>query len=171
MSIIKQKHLHMWVKGNPSEEDFLRTPTPHFDFNTVSLEERKEVVDHMEKMMRSHHGIGLSANQVGLPFRIFIARLPGDGEQYEGPLYVFFNPSVKKKSFMKEWAEEGCLSIPGVYGEIKRCKEVVIKGKDVSGEDIEISAEGLLARIFQHELDHLNGILFTDKARNVVMRR
>ncbi len=62
------------------------------------------------------------------------------------------------------------MSIPGVYGEVKRYKKVTLVGQDVSGKDIEIAADGFLARIFQHELDHLNGILFTDKARNIVTR-
>jgi len=121
--------------------------------------------------MRTHYGVGLSANQIGLPLRVFIARLPGSGRsRYQGPLYVVFNPSFSHTSFLKEWGEEGCLSIPGVYGEVKRYKKVTLVGQDVSGKDIEIAADGFLARIFQHELDHLNGILFTDKARNIVTR-
>ena len=171
MSYIKNENLHMWIKGNPSQEAFLRTPTPLFDFSSSTQEERKELIDHMEKMMRTHYGVGLSANQIGLPIRLFIARLPGTGtSRYQGPLYTVFNPSLTRTSFLKEWGEEGCLSIPGVYGEVKRHKKITLVGQDIAGKDITIVADGFLARIFQHELDHLNGILFTDKARHIVTK-
>ncbi len=94
MSYLKKENLHIWVKGNPSEEVFLRTPTPLFDMSSSRKEDREELIAHMEKMMRTHYGVGLSANQIGLPLRVFIARLPGSGgSRYQGPLYAIFNPS------------------------------------------------------------------------------
>lgn len=171
MGLFGKDNLHMWVKGNPSEEKFLRTPVPLFDFSSSTQEERSELIGHMEKMMKTHYGVGLSANQIGLPLRVFIARLPGSSQsRYQGPLYSIFNPSLIKKSFRKEWGEEGCLSIPGVYGEVKRHRSVVLRGYDIEGKEIEIDAHGFLARIFQHEFDHLEGVLFTDKARNSITR-
>ena len=99
---------------------------------------------------------------------MFIAQLPADdGKGYKGKFYRVVNPGVASESSKKIADEEGCLSIPHTYGTVDRAESIVLEGLDKQGRSVRIKAEGLLARIFQHETDHLNGILFTDKAKNV----
>jgi peptide deformylase len=78
-----------------------------------------------------------------------------------------FNPVITKRSFRQEWGEEGCLSIPGVYGDVKRFKSVSCRFIDPEGNERIVKASGLLARIIQHEIDHIDGILFIDKGKNI----
>jgi len=115
--------------------------------------------------MRVARGIGLSANQIGLSDRLFVAEVPDQ----DGVLkfYAIFNPVIEKYSKDYDFLEEGCLSVPGSYGEVKRSLEVVLKGLDKNGKAIKIKAWGLLAHVFQHEVDHLDGKLFIDKAKEV----
>ncbi len=115
--------------------------------------------------MRAARGVGLSANQIGLPHRMFVAEIPSQ----DGILkfYAVFNPTIEKYSKEQDFLEEGCLSVPGTYGEVKRSLEVVLKGLDKNGKVVKMKAWGLLAHVFQHEVDHLDGKLFIDKAREV----
>jgi peptide deformylase len=110
--------------------------------------------------MIAAEGIGLSANQIGLNTRVFVARV-------ENKFYAVFNPEIIQESKEKNKMDEGCLSIPGVYGLVERPAKVTLKGYDANGRPIKIKAWGLLARVFQHEVDHLNGNLFIDKAKQV----
>lgn len=110
----------------------------------------------MAETMYTAPGVGLAAPQVGVSKRIIII----DGEE-EG-LIVLINPTMVK-SEGEVIAEEGCLSIPGVYSEVKRSSKVTVKALNESGEPIKITKEGLLARALQHEIDHLEGILFVDR--------
>lgn len=153
---------------NKEEEKFLRTKTADFDFSKFSKKEIRGLIDLMRKIMKTHAGVGLSANQIGLPFRFFIAEFR---EKEENPpkLYAIFNPEITKFSKEKNLMEEGCLSAPGLYGEIERSREIVLTGLDKNGRTIKIKARGILARIFQHETDHLNGILFIDKAEKLYL--
>ena len=105
--------------------------------------------------MKLSDGVGLSANQVGLDWRLFVA-------EYNKKFYVFFNPEITKKSEDMEILEEGCLSVPNVFVEVARHKSATLEGNDRTGKKIKIKAFGILARIFQHETDHLNGKLITD---------
>mgnify|MGYP003922156025 CR=1 FL=1 len=113
--------------------------------------------------MREANGIGLSANQIGLPYRVFVAQVP----DLQGRLkfYAIFNPEIVKVSKEKELFEEGCLSIPDKYALVPRYSHIVIKGFDINGKKIKIKAWGLLARVFQHEIDHLDGKLFIDRIK------
>jgi len=114
----------------------------------------------MAETMYTASGVGLAAPQVGVAKRIIII----DGEE-EG-LIILINPMlVKSEGEVIE--EEGCLSIPGVYSEVKRSSKVTVKALNESGEPIEITKEGLLARALQHEIDHLEGILFVDRIGKV----
>jgi peptide deformylase len=117
--------------------------------------EIKELIFDMMETIKKNQGIGLSAPQVGVLKRIIII------ETKDGPK-VFINPEIFKKSKEQEIEEEGCLSFPGLYLKIKRAREVLLKAKNIDGKDLEIQAKGILARIFQHEIDHLEGILFID---------
>ncbi len=136
-------------------EKFLRTPTVSFDFSKYSKKEIRELVKAMRQMMKANDGIGLSANQVGLNTKVFVAQV---GNKF----YSVFNPEIIQTSKEKVSMDEGCLSIPTKFGAVKRPEKISLAGYDASGKKIRIKAWGLLARVFQHEVDHLNGKLFTD---------
>jgi len=115
----------------------------------------KRLVDDMVATMRGVNGLGLAANQVGMLQKIFVY---DDGTG----LGVMINPKIIRTSG-EQTGVEGCLSVPGLQGEVTRANEIVIKGTDLSGKSVRIKAEGMKARIFQHEFDHLNGTLFIDR--------
>ncbi|MBZ1348307.1 MAG: peptide deformylase [Candidatus Nealsonbacteria bacterium] len=110
----------------------------------------------MKETMVKNQGIGLAAPQVGELKRVIAV-------QMEKEMQVFINPKIIKKSRETEIAEEGCLSFLGLFLKIKRAREVEIKALDIEGKEIQIKAEGLPARVFQHEIDHLDGILFLNR--------
>jgi peptide deformylase len=119
-------------------------------------EEHAELAAMMEVIMRAANGIGLAAPQLGILQRIFVYDV-GDGFQ------AIVNPKIVHRKG-SQVGTEGCLSIPGLYGEVERASEVVVKGLDQFGRPVRIRAEGLTARVIQHENDHLDGILFIDIA-------
>ena len=121
--------------------------------------EIKELIFNMAETLRQTQGSGLAANQVGLSIRLFVALV-------ESKFYAIINPEIIKQSKEISDMEEGCLSIPGIYGDVPRPAEIVLSGYDKNGKRLKIKASGLRARVFQHETDHLNGILFIDKAKN-----
>ena len=121
----------------------------------ISDLERK-LIDDMIDTMRDAPGVGLAATQVGSLARIFVWEV---GEQYGAVL----NPTIVQSSDEVETDEEGCLSLPGIVYEVERPAAVTIGGLDRDGETIKIEAEGLQARVFQHEIDHLDGVLFIDR--------
>jgi peptide deformylase len=147
------------------ENTFLRTKTVDFDFSKFTRKEITELIARMRRIMRKANGIGLSANQIGLNFRMFVAEIPDhDGGT---KFYAVFNPKLEKVGGEKKLYEEGCLSIPGKWGDIERHERVLVTGFDRNGKPAKIKAWGLLARVFQHETDHLDGKLFIDKAKKV----
>ncbi len=122
--------------------------------------ELKDVAQEMFRIMYSLRGVGLAANQVALPVRLFVCN--PTGVQDEGPEMVFLNPVITKQKGIQE-AEEGCLSLPGVNAIVKRSKSLWINAYDLSGKEIDTEISGFLARIIQHETDHLDGVLFVDR--------
>ncbi|MCM8783407.1 MAG: peptide deformylase [Candidatus Omnitrophica bacterium] len=124
----------------------------------INDEDRKLIKDMIDTMYVSD-GVGLAAPQVGVSKRIFIANSSGE----RGKELVIVNPRILEKSLAKEVLTEGCLSLPGVSAEVKRSKKVVLKFEDLEGRERIINAEGILARIIQHETDHLDGVLFIDR--------
>ena len=122
----------------------------------------------MLKLMYAAKGIGLAANQVGLPYRLFIMNLTGDPEEKDEEI-VFINPEILKRKGTTE-GEEGCLSFPGMYGQVKRAAKVDIEAFDLNGECFEYSLDELAARAVQHECDHLDGVLFIDRMPEVGRR-
>lgn len=148
---------------NKKEEKFLRQKTVVFDFKKHQKAEIKELIIKMRRAMKEANGIGLSANQVGLPYRLFVAQVPDN--QGKLKFYTIFNPEIVKSSAETEIMEEGCLSVPENYGLVERASKITITGHNANGKKIKIKAWGLLARVFQHEIDHLNGVLFVDKAK------
>jgi peptide deformylase len=110
--------------------------------------------------MYEYRGVGLAANQVNLPLRLFIAN--PTGEKDSGEELVFLNPVIQKASGTIE-ADEGCLSLPGLHGTVKRNKTVQVNAYSIDGKEINLKVDGFLARIIQHEVDHLDGVLFIDR--------
>lgn len=130
----------------------------------VSKASIKKLVSNMLETMETNNGVGLAAPQVGKSLRICVVRLDGSN-------YVLINPKIRYKSWRKEIAEEGCLSFPGKFILVKRHKKVRIKAQDENGGAVTLKAEGLLARAFQHEIDHLDGKLFIEKEEKIRTRK
>ena len=162
--------------NNKSEEKFLRRKTELFDFSKFSKREVGELIKRMREVMAKANGIGLAANQIGLDFKMFVAQIQkidreGNSRELSNDqqkFYAIFNPEVVKVSSEKSQMDEGCLSVPGgFFGEVERPEKITLIGFDKNGKKIKIKAWGLLARVFQHEVDHLNGILFIDKCKKM----
>lgn len=120
----------------------------------------RAIIQHMFPLMYEARGIGLAANQIDLPLRVFIINTAADPQ--EGEELVFINPVISRPKGSDE-KEEGCLSIPGIHGMVKRPERVRVEAYNLEGQLFEAEASGLFARAIQHELDHLDGVLFTDK--------
>ncbi len=126
--------------------------------------EVQQLINDMIETMRAAPGVGLAAPQVDVQERIVVVELPADEEEgLPAELYAFVNPEIVKASRETEEGEEGCLSIPGYIGEVERSTEIVIRGQDALGRPQRLKARDYLARIFQHEIDHLEGVLFIDR--------
>jgi peptide deformylase len=124
-------------------------------------QELANIVQEMFALMYEHRGIGLSANQVDLPYRLFILNLESDPAKKESE-YVFINPVFQQRKGMAE-QEEGCLSFPEIYAPVRRPEKVVLTAYNMSGQEVRYELEGLFARAAQHEYDHLDGVLFIDR--------
>jgi len=122
--------------------------------------EERQLMDDMLETMYAANGIGLAAIQIGIPKRIIVMDL-SKYENKKKPLY-FVNPVIKNKDILKSTYEEGCLSVPNQFAEIERPKKCEVEYLDYNGEKKLLNAEGLLATCIQHEMDHLEGILFID---------
>ncbi len=150
--------MNIYTINNKTEEKFLRTKTAPFDFSKFSKTEIRELVKTMRLIMIDARGIGLAANQIGLNSSVFVAR-------NENKFYAIFNPVITQRDGETPLLEEGCLSVPGLYGQVQRYEKVILEGQLQNGKKTKIKAWGLLAHIFQHETDHLNGKLYIDKAK------
>jgi len=120
----------------------------------------RQIIHQMFDLMYEAHGIGLAANQVDLPMRFFIVNMAADPQ--EGEEHVFINPVISGRKGIEE-KEEGCLSLPELYGPVKRAETVNLTAYNMEGEEIEAELGGLFARVVQHENDHLDGVLFIDR--------
>jgi peptide deformylase len=131
--------------------------------------EFQTLIDDMIETLRDAPGVGLAAPQVGVSNRLIVVEYPVDDDQEDSPkkLFVVVNPEIKEASAETEMGIEGCLSIPGLQGEVERALAVTVKGQTRHGQPVKIKAKNWLARIFQHEIDHINGIVFTDRATKV----
>jgi peptide deformylase len=143
----------------------VRYPHPTLRHVSKSLRrvdaELHRIVREMFELMYAEKGIGLAANQVDLPYRLFVLNLESDAARPELE-QVFINPVIRRTKGKVE-AEEGCLSLPGLYGQVSRAEFVEVMAYDLTGEEVRKRAEGLFARAVQHEIDHLDGVLFIDK--------
>lgn len=136
------------------------------DFDPKSIPNFPAVIREMAQLMRDENGVGLAAIQVGMPLNFFVY---DDSEEGINPR-VLVNPEIVQSSEECEIAEEGCLSFPGIYFEVERPSAVLVRGLDEEGNKVEIKAEGFLARIFQHEIDHLRGVVILDRATPEIRR-
>lgn len=130
--------------------------------------ELQQLIDDMVETMRAAPGVGLAAPQVDSSLRLIVVEYGEEDDPDTPPkLYVLVNPEITRLATETEVGTEGCLSIPGFVGDVERPTGAVIKGLNRRGTPIKIKAEGWLARIFQHEIDHLEGMLFIDRAEKV----
>ncbi len=140
-------------------------PHPALRFKSVPITqitpELRDTVREMFDLMYAAEGIGLAANQVGLPYRLFVLNLTGKKEEPDQE-HVFINPEIVKRKGTQE-AEEGCLSFPKLYGQVRRASEIVVEAFDLDGQGFELAIDDLASRAIQHETDHLDGKLFTDR--------
>lgn len=157
--------------GSPVLRDIAEEVPADF-FNTPKL--AKILKDMEEALDGAPHGVALAAPQIALPYRIFLVRYdrmlpePQEGEERPAPeLGVFINPEIVKTSRKQALVPEGCLSVDGVYGTTERFERATVRAQDATGKWFERGGGGILAQAFQHEIDHLNGVLFIDHAENL----
>jgi len=127
----------------------------------------QRLIDDMIETMRDAPGVGLAAPQINVSQRVIVVEFEDEEEGIPHQLYAVVNPEIVSFSRETEMGVEGCLSVPGVIGEVERALAITVKGFDRRGKPLRLALEGWLARIFQHEIDHLNGVLFTDRAVHV----
>ncbi len=130
----------------------------------------QQLIDDMFETLDAAPGVGLAAPQVAVSQRVIVIKLPDDPEEYgdhSGKRFAVVNPKIIKASKKMVNGTEGCLSIPGLLGDVDRHETVVVTGQDRYGKDFRIKADGWFARIFQHEIDHLDGILYIDRTDKV----
>jgi peptide deformylase len=120
----------------------------------------RNLVDQMLDLMYEENGVGLAANQVDLPIRLFVAN--PSGERGDGEELILLNPELQMPKG-NETQQEGCLSLPDLYGQVKRPKSIRLSAYDLKGNSIERTVDGFLARVLQHENDHLDGVMFIDR--------
>jgi peptide deformylase len=126
----------------------------------------QQLVDDMFETMYAAPGVGLAAPQINVSKRLFVMDVGEDDEHPEGGAYVVINPKIELQDEEVEMTE-GCLSVPGYVGELTRFNHVAVTGYDRNGERIRLEGKGTFAQALQHEIDHLNGVLYIDKAKNV----
>ena len=131
-------------------------------------EDIQALIDDMVETLRAAPGVGLAAPQVNVPIQLIVVEF-GDEEDETVPpkLYTLINPEIVRHSQETIMGTEGCLSVPNLVGDVERYEAVTIKGLNRWGHPMKIKAKGWLARIFQHEIDHLKGIIFTDLATQI----
>jgi len=138
--------------------------------------EARSLIEQMKEIINQNNGVGLAAIQIGVPLRIIICQIDDKnlafGENLvshfaRNKFYTLINPEITKFFPETSIMEEGCLSLPNIYGEVERPEKITVKAINFDGKKIKLKAFGLLARVIQHEIDHLDGILFVDKAKNI----
>lgn len=120
----------------------------------------KKLIDDMQETMLAVSGVGLAAPQVGVPLRVIVIGLP------EQEAMALINPEIVRRSG-ERLLDEGCLSVPGYSGQVKRAVSITVKGRNQNGKEIRLKADGLLAQALEHEIDHINGVLYVDHAESL----
>lgn len=153
---------------NKKDVSLLKKELPLFDLAKANKKELRELIKKMRVVMKAAPGIGLAANQVGRTERLFVAQVPKSRDSMsDEKFYAILNPKITKLSGDKIIEEEGCLSVPETYGAVPRAEKIVLEGETLEGKKIRIKAWGLLARVFQHEVDHLDGKTFLDRTKEI----
>jgi len=152
--------------------DIVTFPTPSLRLKSKKVSkfdaELQTLIDNMFETMRAAPGVGLAAPQIGQSIRLVVVEYKEDGDENSKPRkYVLVNPEIIKRSEEKVTDIEGCLSVPGLAGKVERHEAITVRAKNRFGKPLKIDAEGWLARIFQHEIDHLDGVLYIDRAEEV----
>jgi len=148
--------------GNP----ILRQGATPLTKEEILSEETQDLILEMREVMKEAEGIGLAAPQIGISKHLAIIEVPGESRYEESTpteLIVFINPQIKVIDETKQGFWEGCLSVPGLRGFVERPRKIQIDYLNELAEEVSIIAEDFLATVFQHEIDHLNGILYVDK--------
>lgn len=138
----------------------LRKKSKEINFKEINTRDFAKLVSAMGKTMIKTDGAGLAAPQIGKSIRLAVIN------SKDGPICLI-NPKITRKSWARELGQEGCLSIPGIFGQVKRHKKITVAYYNQAGKKIKQVAQGLMARVMQHEIDHLDGILFIDKATDI----
>lgn len=149
--------------------DIITSPNPNLkkrsdEIKDPTAPEVQNLIPDLVLTMVQKDGIGIAAPQVGINIRLTIINTA------DGPL-ALINPEITFKSKKMELGEEGCLSVPGIFGLVRRHAKIKVKARTYSGDKVEFSAQDLFARVIQHEIDHLDGILFIDKAEKIIQSR
>ncbi len=165
----------------PNELKIITNPNPILRKKSAEISKKnigskkiKELYLNMEKLMLKSDGVGLAAPQIGKNIRLIAVNIDEAVKRTSSPkintakgLICMINPKITKKSWAREWGEEGCLSFPNVFGQVRRHKKIACQYVGLNGKKASLTAGELLARVIQHEIDHLDGVLFIDKARDV----
>ncbi len=165
------------VKIYTKDEPVLREiaqPIPHTEISSKKIQQM--IADMKSALSTQDDGVAICAPQIGVSLRAFVVSgrilsdIAGidDEKQAMLPDRVFINPEIVKISKKAEWVDEGCLSLRYLYGKVRRSTKARVRALDENGKSFELGGSGLLAQIFQHEIDHLNAILFIDTAKDVV---
>jgi peptide deformylase len=155
------------------DDPILRKAAKHVPISEIGSEKINKVIHDMSAAMaRQKDGVAIAAPQIGVNMRIFVIsdellRTADRSYKGDGSNLVFINPEIVRSSREKRDVEEGCLSVRWLYGKVKRSSRVTLRAYDEKGKKIERGASGLMAQIFQHEMDHLEGVLFIDKAKEI----
>ncbi len=147
---------HLQILTIPKHEERLRKISSDFNLEALNDPVWRAFLNDFKETMYAADGVGLAAPQVGESLRLIAV-------DFEGEPKIMLNPKITKKSWLKATAEEGCLSVPKFYGPVKRHKKITVEFFDEQGNPQKISYRDTSARIIQHEVDHLDGILFIDK--------
>src|SRR3989344_5742178 len=154
------------IKNNILQKDspVLREIAQKIPVSDIPSAKIRKIIEQMKKALHAEEdGVAIAGPQIGEKLRIFVV----NGQVFGSEDMVFINPEIIKISKKKKGMEEGCLSVRWLYGKVLRSEKITIRAYDEAGKICQRGASGLLAQIFQHEIDHLDGILFTDKAKNV----
>ena len=173
---MKKENIEIVQKG----ETVLRETARNIDIDEISSPKIQKIIANMKTALAEQEdGVAIAAPQIGVPLRIFVVSKRADiimkgiesiteeeMNKLEDPVYI--NPEIKKISRQKSLVDEGCLSVRYLYGKVERAEKTTVTAYDENGKKFTKGGSGLLAQIFQHEIDHLNGILFIDKADDIV---
>ncbi len=152
---------------NKDEENILRSKSQKVSDKYLFSNEFKNDLNNLEIALKSDElGVAISAPQIGILKRFIIISPKLFRENIPDDL-ILINPKIIKHSRKKEWKEEGCLSVPDIFGDVERYLNITLEYQNIEGENKKWNANKLLSRVFQHEIDHLDGIIFTDKAKNM----